>query len=112
MKWLRRNTKYQAQKKAKIKQRLAKEERNKRTKRLIEIGATIEAALECEIPADKLPALSAIIKQDQHKYDILNALNTQKKPLKHFEHSCEVCVYRIRFLLFVPQIIQKTEDNR
>ena len=51
----------------KIRSRVAKKERNARTKRLIEIGATIEAALGYEVTAEMLPQLSNFIKQQEER---------------------------------------------
>lgn len=42
---------------AKLRRQVSKQERNKRTKRLIEIGATVEKAFNHEITQDELPDL-------------------------------------------------------
>jgi len=55
-----------AQKK-KIKHQISQRERNKRTKRLIELGATIEKAAGMEITADMLPAVARFISDQERR---------------------------------------------
>ena len=53
---------YYSAKIAKIKQEQTRKARNARTKRLIEIGATVEKALDREITKDELPELFNFLK--------------------------------------------------
>lgn len=56
----------QARKKA-IQQRMAQAERKARTKRLIEIGATVEGVLGREIWHDDLPKLASFLTQQEDR---------------------------------------------
>ena len=51
----------------KERQRISKTERNLRTKRLIEIGATVESALNVEVSAEDLPKLKQILEREEIK---------------------------------------------
>ena len=48
-------------------QRISKTERNLRTKRLIEIGATVESALNVEVSAEDLPKLKQVLEREEIK---------------------------------------------
>lgn len=62
-----------AQKRA-LQNRAKTEERKARTKRLIEIGATLESALEIEITKDMLPTLLEMMKQPKSKEILVSKL--------------------------------------
>lgn len=59
-----------------LKARYQEEERKKRTRRLIEIGATVESILKCEISEDKLNLLANYLMEN--KGNLQNVLNPKK----------------------------------
>lgn len=68
-----------AQKRA-LQNRAKTEERKARTKRLIEVGATLESALEIEITKDMLPTLLDLMKNPKTK-DVLVSKLLKAKPI-------------------------------
>lgn len=59
-----------------LKARYQEEERKKRTRRLIEIGATVESILKCEISEERLNHFAEFLKTN--KENLQSVLNLKK----------------------------------
>lgn len=59
-----------------LKARYQEEERKKRTRRLIEIGATVESILKCEFSEETLNLFSNFLREN--KENLQNVLNPKK----------------------------------